>query len=74
MKLHGKGQEIRDLFVAQVKDVSKIEEFKKLYGEGLFNIMWDNFMYPLLNEKDITKQKDIVSRLDLFTAAFYKPL
>ena len=74
MILHGKGKELRELFLAQLKDISKIDEFKKQYGSGLFDIMWDNFMYPLLECKDPQKQKEIVGKLDLFTASFLNPL
>ena len=71
MKITGKGAEIRTLFNSIFKDSNKIDEFKKIYGVALFDLMWNNFLLPLLEEKDPIKQKEIVNRLDLFTAAFY---
>lgn len=78
MLLHGKGQAIRDDFTQILGDKSKdkisIDQFKRNHGTELFDLMFDNFMIPLLEAENNDIRKTIVNRLDLFCAAFYSPI
>jgi hypothetical protein len=72
--LNGKGKEMREHVTRIIKDSNEINTFKSQYGESIWDIIFDNFIRPmmdaLLHEDNKQKAQQYVSKLDLFCAAF----
>ena len=73
MEFNGKGQQMRDHVTSVFKDTKQIETFKAQYGAPMWDIIFDNFVYPMMRAveiKDVVKAKSYSTKLDLFCAAF----
>lgn len=73
MSLHGKGEELRKDVTTAFTNVD-IKMLETKYGKEISEILFREFMLPILENKDLQVRKNLVSKLDLLCAAFYEPI
>lgn len=71
MNIQGKGEQLREEIPHLFRDSNSHDPFKEKWGKPMFQVICDNFLMPVLQaDNPQAKAKEIVSKLDLFCAAF----